>query len=91
MGRVVWDIMVVVRPRGEGAKSRALSETCEGLAWSKDTKANRTGCVKRHRMETNFKGENSNIENQNAVRTTVENHRTNDYRSLETRLEAGGR
>lgn len=44
-----------------------------------------------YRIETNFEGEKSSIENQTAVRTTVGDHRMSDHRNLEMRLEAGGR
>ena len=85
---------MVVRARGKacGAPLTTLSETSKGLAWPEDTKANWTGSVEQYRMEKNLERENSNRKDQTTGSITASNHRrTNGHRSLETRLEEGGR
>jgi hypothetical protein len=85
--------MVVMRARGRsyGTPLTTPGETREGLMIGiHESKQDEVGRAT-YRMERNFEGENSSVEDRTATKITAGNHRTNDHRNLEKRLEAWGR
>ena len=87
--------MVVVRARGDGKLRDPVDNTEGGQGRSRtirDTRKQKDGvCKATYRIKTNFERENSSMESQTVTRITMANHRVNDHRSLEWRLEAWGR